>query len=280
MAEDQLDIRTYTGVDDLQGLFDYETKYLFQGHFETRDTCDLVLSGNHVITQHPEDRCIGQQTLLAIRYDDSSQQHEECVISAWSGPLWRIVKELHSTEPFGYRLKPGDEVKLGRCTLKIKRLAAREEMRQTDFQQAPSLLPELDASASPEDGCIHAACRLCLVDENTAGDPLLHPCKCTGSLKYIHLSCIQDWIKTQVTMKQQGGRPCGFSWKPVLCEICHSHLPVVLSVDGQSYDLFGVECMSLGTYLVAEETNEVTMETKFHVAAFNEHGVLTIVSAI
>ena len=134
-----------------------------------------------------------------------------------------------------------------------------------------------EASAVAEDGFLHSPCRLCLNDENAAGDPLLHPCKCTGSLKYIHLSCIQDWIRTQVTMKELGGRPCGFSWKPVMCEICHTPLPVILTVDGQSYDLFGVECMSLGAYIVAEETHEATQETMFHVAAFNEQGILSIV---
>lgn len=277
MAEEELDIRTYTGVEDLQTLFDYEAKYLFQEHFQTSDTCDLVLAGNHTRLEHLEDRCGGPQTLLSIIHEEGRDQQEECLISAWSGPLWRIVKELHTLEPFGHKLKPGDEVKLGRCVLKIKRLAAREELKQADFQQAPALLPELEASAVAEDGFVHSPCRLCLNDENAAGDPLLHPCKCTGSLKYIHLSCIQDWIRTQVTMKELGGRPCGFSWKPVMCEICHTPLPVILTVDGQSYDLFGVECMSLGAYIVAEETHEATQETMFHVAAFNEQGILSIV---
>lgn len=275
MAEEEVDIRTYTGTEDLQFLFDYEAKYLFQGHFEARDSCDLVLLGNHTQVLHPEDRCNGTQTLLSIHFEEGRE--EECVISSWAGSLWRIVKELHTSEPFGHKLKAGDEVKLGRSVLKIKRLAAREELKQADFLQAPSLLPELESSAVAEDGLFHSPCRLCLNDENTAGDPLLHPCKCTGSLKYIHLSCIQDWIRTQVTMKERAGRPYCFSWKPMICEICHSHLPVILTVDGQNYDLFGVECMSLGAYIVVEETNESTMETMFHVAAFNEQGVLTIV---
>lgn len=36
-------------------------------------------------------------------------------------------------------------------------------------------------------------CRVCLDDENTL-DNLIAPCKCNGSVKYIHTSCHEKWI--------------------------------------------------------------------------------------
>ncbi|KAK6454315.1 uncharacterized protein RJT20DRAFT_130394 [Scheffersomyces xylosifermentans] len=37
-------------------------------------------------------------------------------------------------------------------------------------------------------------CRICR-GEATASQPLLHPCKCRGSIKYIHQDCLLEWLK-------------------------------------------------------------------------------------
>ena len=34
-------------------------------------------------------------------------------------------------------------------------------------------------------------CRICRSPEK----PLLHPCKCSGTIKFVHESCLMDWIK-------------------------------------------------------------------------------------
>lgn len=37
-------------------------------------------------------------------------------------------------------------------------------------------------------------CRICR-GEGTEDQPLLHPCKCRGSIKYIHQDCLMEWLK-------------------------------------------------------------------------------------
>ncbi|KAK9463665.1 uncharacterized protein V1516DRAFT_668395 [Lipomyces oligophaga] len=49
------------------------------------------------------------------------------------------------------------------------------------------------------------ACRICR-GEGTPEEPLYHPCKCRGSIKYVHQECLQEWL-------QHSKR------KPV-CELC------------------------------------------------------------
>jgi hypothetical protein len=46
-------------------------------------------------------------------------------------------------------------------------------------------------------------CRLCwdTADSNEPGGELLSPCACSGSLRYIHKRCLQDW---QRTLRSQG----------------------------------------------------------------------------
>lgn len=41
-------------------------------------------------------------------------------------------------------------------------------------------------------------CRICLDDEDTttagAENPFITPCGCTGSMRFIHVSCVREWL--------------------------------------------------------------------------------------
>ncbi|KAG5419583.1 hypothetical protein I9W82_003351 [Candida metapsilosis] len=41
---------------------------------------------------------------------------------------------------------------------------------------------------------IEHTCRICRM-EGTPSEPLYHPCKCRGSIKYIHQDCLMEWLK-------------------------------------------------------------------------------------
>lgn len=49
----------------------------------------------------------------------------------------------------------------------------------------------------PESGKV---CRICLDEEQQDADggfpedPFITPCKCTGSMKFIHVGCIRGWL--------------------------------------------------------------------------------------
>lgn len=34
------------------------------------------------------------------------------------------------------------------------------------------------------------SCKICLEDNNDPDNPLINPCECKGSMKYIHLKCL------------------------------------------------------------------------------------------
>ncbi|CUM66319.1 uncharacterized protein PRCAT00003981001 [Priceomyces carsonii] len=52
------------------------------------------------------------------------------------------------------------------------------------------------------------SCRICRGD-GTEAQPLLHPCKCRGSIKYIHQDCLLEWLKHSNKSTKQ-------------CDICHT----------------------------------------------------------
>ncbi|SCU83821.1 LAMI_0C04852g1_1 [Lachancea mirantina] len=58
-----------------------------------------------------------------------------------------------------------------------------------------------------------ATCRICR-GESTLESPLFHPCKCRGSIKYIHESCLVDWVGSKnVDINRPGVE--------IKCDICH-----------------------------------------------------------
>ena len=69
-------------------------------------------------------------------------------------------------------------------------------------------------------------CRICYQEEEDDKNPLIQPCLCSGSLKYIHLICLKQWIGTRNCIKLESNDYCNiFLVKEVDCELCKSKLP-------------------------------------------------------
>ena len=58
-------------------------------------------------------------------------------------------------------------------------------------------------------------------DEN---NPFVVPCKCAGTVRYIHIKCLQHWIQSQ-THTRQTQNSISFMWKTFECELCHTTYP-------------------------------------------------------
>ena len=71
-------------------------------------------------------------------------------------------------------------------------------------------------------------CRICYLeeDENCIENPLVQPCICTGSVKFIHLNCLRKWVSTRSCVKiDNSSECCIFLIKPVECELCKTKFP-------------------------------------------------------
>ena len=54
-------------------------------------------------------------------------------------------------------------------------------------------------------------CRICYMEEtNKKVNPLIKPCKCSGSMKYIHYECLLHWLKTKVLINKNSYCDNGF----------------------------------------------------------------------
>ncbi|CDO96597.1 unnamed protein product [Kluyveromyces dobzhanskii CBS 2104] len=72
---------------------------------------------------------------------------------------------------------------------------------------------EQDQETHEKNGGNVQSCRICML-EGTYDNPLFHPCKCKGSIKYIHQVCLIEWLQSKnVDVTKPGAG--------MVCSICN-----------------------------------------------------------
>ena len=82
-------------------------------------------------------------------------------------------------------------------------------------------------------------CRICFCEGSFEGnDPLISPCKCTGSVKYIHLNCFRKWLTSKIITKTSPTNSiyC-YTFKTLECEICKTIIPETVEYRGKFISL-------------------------------------------
>ena len=86
-------------------------------------------------------------------------------------------------------------------------------------------------------------CRICYLEEEESNieNPLIQPCQCSGSLKYIHLNCLLHWLSTKILIKKTffSGKNyfTVFTINKIECELCKEKLPDYIMHEGKIYSL-------------------------------------------
>ena len=87
-------------------------------------------------------------------------------------------------------------------------------------------------------------CRICYnEEENSLQNPLIRPCKCKGSMKFIHLNCLKHWIKTKKLVKKidfikNKENVFVYSIEQIKCELCKEFLPEIIKHKNVVYNLY------------------------------------------
>lgn len=94
------------------------------------------------------------------------------------------------------------------------------------------------------------SCRICFgITSNV--DPLICPCKCIGSVKYIHVECLKHWIATRITTKQYKNLTV-LNIKSTDCDLCQQEIPYRIKVKDNIINLINFEKPSAANYIVLE----------------------------
>jgi len=148
-----------------------------------------------------------------------------------------------------YQLKQHDVIKLGRTLLRVKtlfpvsendkelaNLKVKDRVASADQQYNENvdlLSNQGEMEADIEGGTMKETemapgsdnvCRICYCGLATTDNPLVSLCKCTGSMRYTHYSCIKNWMDSKLYEKKNEVYTF-VSFKNLKCEICKVDFP-------------------------------------------------------
>ena len=121
-------------------------------------------------------------------------------------------------------------------------------------------------------------CRICYIqEEDEDNNPLVQPCNCDGSLKYIHLQCLSQWIYTHSCEKLEINNKCSiYLIKPVVCELCKTKFPDYIKFKNRFFPLINFT-NEYNSYLTLESLTLDKYQNKFiYVVSIEENRKIPI----
>jgi hypothetical protein len=127
-------------------------------------------------------------------------------------------------------------------------------------------------------------------ETNKKVNPLIKPCKCSGSMKYIHYECLLHWLKTKVLINKNSYCDNGFftiySLNLIECELCKNHLPNYIKHKNKIYSLIDYEKFdkkkskkekSNNNFIIFDEITPGKQGTKYrYLVKFDQNNVIKI----
>jgi hypothetical protein len=105
---------------------------------------------------------------------------------------------------------------------------------------------------SKKESSSHPSCRICFRSDSNLTDPLISPCKCKGSISYIHYKCLKQCINAKINVKSGDDFLC-YIWKNFECEICLAEYPKYIQYKNLKFTLVDVE-HNFDEYIVFDYT--------------------------
>ena len=120
---------------------------------------------------------------------------------------------------------------------------------------ATDLLSE-DVCSDEEEDDDKPICRICLFEEDSPENKLITPCKCSGTMKHIHVSCLREWLDSR-KKKTESQHNKSYVWKNLVCELCGDQLPDKVFQNGKIHDILKYEVPTSGHYIILESFQEI-----------------------
>ena len=111
------------------------------------------------------------------------------------------------------KLSKNDVLKLGHTFLRIREIKANCSF----FEKSAATLEKSQN-----------ICKICF-SEGSEENCLITPCKCTGSVKFVHMSCLKEWLTPKIKIKEKVGFTY-IKWRKMLCEICRTQYDCILNL--------------------------------------------------
>ena len=225
-----MDIETFTWEKETHDLLDYDSKSLVKSKL-IADSSGVIHRKNNDCIYYPyrttQEICeLSCPILSIVKKEDSFSIYVGS--QALSSEMWYILKYAPGVN--GYELKEDDILKLGRVLIQVKKISSGEYLKK-------DLVVESLACSDLSEN--EVACKICCCTESDTVNPLISPCKCIGSMKYIHLECLRKWLQSKITSRSSGSVTSYF-WSDFICELCKSELPSSIKHKGINFELITI----------------------------------------
>eukprot|EP00826_Nyctotherus_ovalis_P042364 TRINITY_DN4348_c0_g1_i7.p1 TRINITY_DN4348_c0_g1~~TRINITY_DN4348_c0_g1_i7.p1 ORF type:complete len:370 (+),score=106.12 TRINITY_DN4348_c0_g1_i7:89-1111(+) len=266
-------VKSSTWSRESHGLYDYETNSATISEFKLKSTARLVRKGLTVIakeTREDLDCTEGSESksLANIGFlHNSYWVYDSAGFEENEDQLALLLRNCAENGVPGAKLAQGDVIKLGRCKFIVKEIVEsvaqvvdtnepEEEKMAQEFGIVDNIATAEEIKMEVKEKEDEIRCRVCLDDDDPLDNPIISsPCNCLGSVKYMHVNCLQKWLRSKVTQKKTD-TVSSYVWKEFQCDICKIDYPAVLNQpNGKVIEIFRIE---------KPPTNYMTLEAIRH----------------
>lgn len=178
-----------------------------------------------------------------------------------------VLKGLKQHQPeiykHGYKLKVGIKLRFGRAHFVVIEIS---NTLATD-KEIPTIIEKITD--------IQGECRICGSAEIKNDNPLISPCKCAGSVKFVHINCLKAWLKSKTTFEQRLETKT-YTINKLECELCKVKLPRRFIYEDTEYDFIEFSQPKDNAYIILGTTYDTTQ--KIHIIPIQRNRPITIVT--
>ena len=299
-------IETETWEKEACELIDYDCGNLTKVNLEIKEPGIIYRKGNQIVFYSKELNSQNYEKLLKIEKNETGfdlipnayefdQNENICTPNS----AWFLFKQSKFENKLSkYKINQGDIIRIGRITTRIKTIVFNGSPNTKNLENSNNLIEiheqnKLNNKSITESSNSninnskklvrrgsHKAnkiCRICYSEEDDEENPLIQPCICSGSMKYIHLKCLKHWINTRSFDKVDSNEICSiYIIKPVECELCKTKFPDFIRHNGKLFPLLDFQ-YEYKNYLTLESLTLDKHKNKFlYVISLENNGKIRL----
>ena len=120
-------------------------------------------------------------------------------------------------------------------------------------------------------------CRICLSEDSEPENPLITPCRCSGTMRAIHVECLRDWLKSKIIIKTYT-HMTSYTYRAMECELCLMTFPlkVKMSKTNKVFDLIFTNIPTTTSYVIFDQVVKDDQEKTSYLVMFKDKNSLKI----
>lgn len=115
-----------------------------------------------------------------------------------------------------------DIIKIGRILFKLRNIELISEKPPPNASVDPKKQKE-NIEITSDAQIPGKLCKICLSGSESTDNPLVSPCKCDGSMKFVHFECLQKWAWNKINLIRKINVQI-INLEEVKCELCLSEI--------------------------------------------------------